>query len=178
MNPKKLGNLSQENCYIDMKETNQNKENFQPCAHLEVEDLYSKSENTLADLLNLQKDIQETVYGYDFNEMRRDNKKLLEFFKWNDIAIKDEQMEALNALSGMSVRPKAWKPWKKTHQAFLNSSFNELSDDDKKELQMELIDELHFLFNKMIAVDINPEALYNYYFAKNKENRDRQKRGY
>ena len=40
------------------------------CAHLEVEDVFSNSENTLSDLYNLQKDIQETVYGYNFDELR------------------------------------------------------------------------------------------------------------
>ena len=40
------------------------------CKDLEVEDVFSKSKNTLADLYNLQKDIQETVYGYDFKKMQ------------------------------------------------------------------------------------------------------------
>jgi len=57
-------------------------------------------------------------------------------------------------------------------------TFNDLSDSDKKELQMELIDIQHFLFNMMLAAGLNPQDLMNMYFAKNKENRERQKRGY
>ena len=47
------------------------------CAHLEVEDVFTESQNTLADLYNLQKDIQENVYGYNFEELRE--KPLNEF---------------------------------------------------------------------------------------------------
>ena len=44
--------------------------------------------------------------------------------------------------------------------------------------KMELIDELHFLFNKMHAAGMTTEELFNYYFTKNKENRERQKNNY
>ena len=57
-------------------------------------------------------------------------------------------------------------------------TFNSLTEDDKKELQMELIDIQHFLFNMMLASGLTPADLMNMYFAKNKENRERQKRGY
>lgn len=65
--------------------------NFQECAHLEVEDIFSNSENTLYDLYNLQKDIQETVYGYNFEKMREAPlNEMREFFDWNYHAIQDE----------------------------------------------------------------------------------------
>ena len=39
------------------------------CADLTIEDLYSKSTDTLGDIMELQKDTQKTVYGYNFEEM-------------------------------------------------------------------------------------------------------------
>jgi len=152
------------------------------CAHLEVEDVFNESKNTLADLYNLQKDIQENVYGYNFEELR--NKPLNEFrqfFDWNYHAIQDELRETFDALGGIKdgIGNGVWKPWKKVyHEKAPNMTFESLTDDDKKELQMELIDIQHFLFNMMLAAGLTPSDLMNMYFAKNKENRERQKRGY
>ena len=56
--------------------------------------------------------------------------------------------------------------------------FNDLSENDKKELQMELIDIQHFLFNMMVSVGMTPDELYNYYLSKNKENIRRQENNY
>jgi phosphoribosyl-ATP pyrophosphohydrolase len=55
---------------------------------------------------------------------------------------------------------------------------SDLSDDDRKELKMELVDIQHFLFNMMISVGMNAEELYNYYISKNKENIRRQENNY
>lgn len=152
------------------------------CAHLEVEDVFTESTNTLADLYNLQKDIQENVYGYNFEELR--NKPLSEFrqfFDWNYHAVQDELRETFDALGGIKdgIGNAVWKPWKKAyHEKAPEMTFNDLTDSDKKELQMELIDIQHFLFNMMLAAGLTPQDLMNMYFAKNKENRERQKRGY
>ena len=40
------------------------------CKDLEIEDLYSKSPNTLNDLYMLQKDIQENVYNYNLSKIK------------------------------------------------------------------------------------------------------------
>jgi hypothetical protein len=152
--------------------------NFQECAQLPIEDVFSKSTNTLADLFNLQKDIQENVYGYDFKKLQSGPlPKMREFFDWNYHAIQDELRETFNALGGMSdgISNGVWKPWKKSyHEKAPNMSYDSMSDRDKKELKMELIDLQHFLFNLMIAVNMSPEELMNFYFAKNLENRNRQ----
>lgn len=162
-------------------ENNTNK-NFQECSHLEVEDVFSKSANTLADLYNLQKDIQQNVYGYDFEALRNGSlENFRRFFDWNYHAIQDELRETFNALGGMhdGIQAGVWKPWKKSHKEQLpNMNYNSLSDRDKKELKMELIDIQHFLFNLMIASGMTAEELMNFYYAKNAENRERQKRGY
>lgn len=151
------------------------------CKDLEVEDVFSKSENTLAELYNLQKDIQENVYGYNFNKLQAGPlPELRQFFDWNYHAIQDELRETFDALGGISdgIGNGVWKPWKKAyHEKAPNMSFNDMSENDKKELKMELIDIQHFLFNMMLAVGMTPEELMNYYFSKNKENRRRQSTG-
>lgn len=157
-------------------------DNFQECAHLEVEDVFTGSKNTLQDLYDLQKNIQEKVYGYDFEAMRNmPLDKFRGFFDWNYHAIQDELRETFNALGGMhdGIQAGVWKPWKKSFKEQLpNMTFNSLSDRDKKELQMELIDIQHFVFNLMLATGMTAPELFNMYHSKNKENIERQKRGY
>lgn len=152
------------------------------CKDLEVNDLYSKSENTLKDLYELQKNIQETVYGYDFEKMRSEMslEDFRRFFDWNYHAIQDELREMFDALGGIEdgVGNAVWKPWKSKHSEISNMKFNDMSEADKKELKMELIDIQHFLFNMMLAVGMSADELFNYYFSKNEENRRRQRDGY
>jgi dimeric dUTPase (all-alpha-NTP-PPase superfamily) len=57
-------------------------------------------------------------------------------------------------------------------------SYSQMSERDKKELKMELIDIQHFLFNMMLAIGMTEQELMNFYFSKNKHNRERQKNGY
>lgn len=161
------------------------------CSNLKIEDLYTDLANqTITNPLNelfiLQKDIQENVYGYDFDELRKAPLSIMkDFFMWNTHAQADEAHEAMDALGGIhdGIGSAVWKPWKKQHELTKGLhpeplTFNDLSERDVIELKMELIDELHFLFNKMHAVGMTTEELFNFYFSKNKENRERQKRGY
>lgn len=154
--------------------------NFQECSHLLIEDGYKTSTDTLGDLFNLQKTIQTEVYNYNFEELMNNNAKLLEFWKWNNIAIQSEVMEAFDALGGIKdgVGNAAWKPWKAKNKDFLNGKLSDLTPSDLKELKMELIDIQHFLFNLMLSVGMTSEEIYNFYLAKNKENIERQKRNY
>jgi hypothetical protein len=155
--------------------------NFQECSHLEIEDVFNTSENTLKDLYNLQKDIQENVYGYDFNKLQSGPlPELRQFWDWNYHAIQDELREAFTALGGMSdgISNGVWKPWKKSYtEQAPNMTYNDMSERDKKELKMELIDIQHFLFNIMLSVGMTEQELMNFYFAKNQENRRRNASG-
>lgn len=158
-----------------------NKEIPAVCSNLEIKDLYSKSKNTLNDLFMLQKDIQENVYGYNFERMRSGPlTEMVKFFQWNQHAQIDEIHEGMNALGGIQdgIGSAVWKPWKKDNSKVKDMVFNNHTENDKKELKMELIDELHFLFNKMHAVGMTTDELFNYYFSKNEENRNRQRNGY
>lgn len=156
--------------------------NFQECAQLNVEDVYSKSANTLADLYLLQKDIQENVYKYSFSELQNGPlNKMREFFDWNYHGLQDELREVFSALGGMKdgIAAGVWKPWKKDYKEKAPlMKYSDLSNNDVLELKYELIDCQHFLFNMMLAAGITPQELMNLYFAKNMENRDRVKRGY
>ena len=69
------------------------------CSNLEVKDLYSQSQDTLGDILNLQAATQQTVYGYDFASMSL--REVMEFWHMNNHAIIDEIHEATDALGGL-----------------------------------------------------------------------------
>lgn len=54
------------------------------CADLPIVDLFSESTNSLQDIMELQKDIQENVYGYNFEELRNQPiEEMRKFFDWN-----------------------------------------------------------------------------------------------
>ena len=152
-------------------------QNFQECAQLEIEDLYSKSTDTLGDIINLQKNIQEDVYGYNFNELQSGKlKQLKEFVDWNEEAIRDEQREFASALTGIHTFPSHWKNWKSKHKEAMDRSLNDLTPAELLELKYEWIDILHFFINQGLAIGLTPKEIYNMYYAKNKHNRERQQK--
>lgn len=161
-----------------MKEQNKN---FQECAHLDVNDEYKSivesGQDSLAFLYNLQKSIQEDVYGYNFDEIRSSIGKLKQFIDWNEEAIRDEDREMQAALTGIHTYPNCWKPWKSKHKEAMERPFSALTEEELKELRYEWIDKLHFILNEAIALDITPDMIVNYYAAKNRENRNRQAGG-
>lgn len=168
-----------------MKE--QNKEqpkntNFQECAHLEVNNDYSElrkdGKDALELIFNMQKGIQEDVYGYDFNDIQSSIKKLKAYIDMNEEAIRDEDRELQSALTGIHTYPNCWKPWKAKHNEAMERSLSDLTEDELKELHMEWIDKLHFFMSEGIALGLTPELITNYYVSKNKENISRQQRGY
>lgn len=149
------------------------------CAQLKIEDLFSSSRNTLGDLFVLQKDIQESVYGYDFEKMRERLGNLKEFIDMNYHATQDEWRELYGALGGVDTHGNSiWKKWKSNHKEALDKPFEALSDSEIKELRMEVVDLWHFLLNISIALGMDAKMLFNYYQAKNIENKRRQKDGY
>ena len=68
-----------------------------------------------------------------------------------------------------------FKEWKTYSQEEL-SGFTSL--EQKLETQYELIDIFHFFLNMCLAMEIDGETFVKLYATKNKENFDRQKRGY
>jgi hypothetical protein len=151
------------------------------CAKLEIENLWAErsgvNQDTLGDILNLQADTQKNVYGYDFEKMSL--REVMEFWSMNTHAMIDEIHEATDALGGISSGGSAiWKKWKKAYTSYSDKKFSDLSPEDQLECKFEIIDMLHFFMNYAISVGMTPQEMYNMYMSKNKENRDRQQRGY
>lgn len=162
-----------------------NKTVFNACANLNIEPIYqqlrAEGKCGLEAILELQKDIQENVYHHDFKALQSSNILLKAFYDWNDRALDSEKEELLASLGGMSTglgTGAFWKPWKATHEVAMSRSWNDLSIEDKFESWFEWIDALHFMFNKALAIGMTAQGIVDFYFAKNQENRNRQKRGY
>ena len=81
------------------------------CSNLQIENLYPESKDTLGDILNLQAETQENVYGYNFKEMSL--RELMEFWHMNNHALIDEIHEATDALGGIKDGSgnAIWKKW-------------------------------------------------------------------
>lgn len=156
--------------------------NFQQCAHLEVTNEYSKLRENGDDALNLifnmQKSIQENVYGYDFNEIRSSIKNLKQYVDMNEEAYRDEDREMISALTGIHTYPNCWKPWKSKHNEAMSRPLSALTEEELKELHMEWVDKLHFFMSEGIALGLTPELITNYYVSKNLHNIERQKNNY
>lgn len=154
------------------------KQNFQECAHLETDDTYNKLREegkcALTFIFETQKRMQEEVYGYNFDDVQSSIRKLKAFIDWNEEALRDEDREMQAALTGIHTYPNCWKPWKAKHNEAMDRPFSALTPDELKELQMEWIDKIHFLFSEGIAIGLTPELITDYYASKNRENINRQ----
>jgi hypothetical protein len=148
------------------------------CAKLEVEDTYSDSTTHLKDILTLQSDTQENVYGYDFKNMSL--RELMDFWHMNNHALIDEIHEATDALGGIDdgIGNAVWKRWKKDYSKADDMKISDLSESDQMELKFEIVDILHFFMNMAASIGMTAEEMYNMYMAKNKANRQRQIDGY
>ena len=104
----------------------------------------------------------------------------MNFWHVNTHSMIDEIHEATDALGGIKDGSgnAIWKYWKKDFSQYENMKFSDLSESDKLECKFEIIDMLHFFMNYAISIGMTPQEMYNMYMSKNKENRDRQVRGY
>jgi hypothetical protein len=148
------------------------------CSELNIEDLYSKSSDTLGDIMNLQADTQKNVYGYNFSDMTL--RELMGFWHMNNHAMIDEIHEATDALGGIKDGNgnAIWKKWKAAYDSYANLKFSELSSDDQIECKFEIVDMLHFFMNYAVSIGMTPSEMYNMYMSKNQENRRRQQNNY
>jgi len=156
--------------------------NFQQCAHLEVPNKYvelrNNGEDALSLIFNMQKTIQEDIYGYNFKDIQSSIRTLKAYIDMNEEAIRDEDRELQAAITGIHTYPNCWKPWKSKHNEAMNRSLTDLTEDELKELHMEWIDKLHFFMSEGIALGLTPETITNYYVSKNLHNIERQKNNY
>jgi len=148
------------------------------CKDLEVNDLYSQSKTHLADIMQHQKEMQEQTYGFSFDNMTI--REIMNFWHVNTHAVIDELHEMTDALGGIKDGSgnAVWKYWKKDHSKYENMKISDLSEGDRKELFMEWVDVLHFFINYAASIGLDAETVYNYYFSKAEENKNRQKQGY
>jgi hypothetical protein len=113
--------------------------------------------------LEKTKQLQIDVYDADYSKFHGDSPEdlnaLIEYIRWNMLAIDDELAEVRQAIS--------WKPWQ-----------HDEPYADRKEIVKECVDVLHFVANILCAAGATDEELDAEYLAKMQKNADRQKNGY
>lgn len=113
--------------------------------------------------LEKTKQLQVDVYGADYTQFHSDAPNdlnaLIEYIRWNMLAIDDELAEVRQAIS--------WKPWQ-----------HDEPYADRKEIVKECVDVLHFVANILCAAGATDEELDEEYLKKMQKNADRQKNGY
>ena len=113
--------------------------------------------------LRKTRDLQKNVYFIDFDEMAGDDprriRKLVEYMRWNMLAIDDELAEMRQAIS--------WKPWQ-----------HDEPYADREEIIKEAVDVLHFVANIIVAAGGTDELLDRLYLEKMEKNKKRQIEGY
>jgi len=113
--------------------------------------------------LRKTRDLQKDVYFINYDEMdgnRPNNiRRLVEYMRWNMLAIDDELAEMRQAIS--------WKPWQ-----------HDEPYADREEIIKEAVDVLHFVANIIVAAGGTDEVLDRLYLEKMEKNKKRQLEGY
>lgn len=113
----------------------------------------------LSETRRLQQDAYNVNYEVFHSDEPENLRTLIEYLRWNMLAIDDELAEVRKAIS--------WKPWQ--HDA---------PYADRYEILKECIDVLHFVANILCAAGATDEELDAAYLMKMELNAARQKRGY
>lgn len=125
------------------------------------------------DVLQQQMFLQARIFleqGQRYDGLCVSQHDFLERFRSNMEAIASEAEEIRDRLP--------WKHWKWEHRTRV-ADRAPLSEDERLEIKYELVDMFHFMLNIMIGAGFTSwHEVESYYFAKNKENLDRQERGY
>jgi len=113
--------------------------------------------------LRKTRDLQKNVYFIEFDEMAGDDprriRKLVEYMRWNMLAIDDELAQMRQPIS--------WKP-----------SQHDQPYADREEIIKEAVDVLHFVANIIVAAGGTDEVLDRLYLEKMEKNKKRQLEGY
>lgn len=162
-----------------------NKEDYEK-AKLEYERELIAGRDPLCVLFSMQKSLQDKLAD-SLGRIPRieDIKTKGQLYDWiedQELALRDEHRELVEAIAGMEKpekdRSAIWKKWKAKYNELRNEPISSLSDFEQKELKFEIIDALHFYINKLLALGIDPKEMFILYYLKNKENFARQERNY
>lgn len=151
------------------------KSNYNVCADLEVESTGA----TLDEVFELQRSLQQK-----FPETENIGKQSIAdtavAAQRNMHAFMDEVMEFMDALGGVKdgYGNGAWKYWKQDYKKAKVDRISDLSETDLTELKFEYVDMFHFFINWGLMIGMTGTELIDMYVSKNKENFERQKRGY
>jgi len=160
-------------------------------AFKEAEELYNKillkGENPtqmMFDLqLSLQQELAEKLPKYNADPSKLETMgEIIDHLQRQDDSIADETRELYLSLGEMSRGDKEasaiFKPWKARHDEARNRKFDEISQEDKLEILFEMIDQIHFVMNKMIGLKMDAKDMFILYYLKQKENMRRYNSGY
>lgn len=171
---------------------------FNSCAKLvneeaynEAVDLYNrileKGENPTQKMFDLQLSLQQELasklpkYNTDPSQLQTMG-EILDHLQRQDDSIADETRELYLSLGEMSRGDKEasaiFKPWKARHDEARNKRWDDLQDSDKLEILFEMIDQIHFVMNKMIGLKMDAKDMFVLYYLKQKENMRRYNSGY
>lgn len=147
------------------------------CADLEVKDHYTEGKDTFGMIYNKQRELQNRL-GLNYENLTL--KEIAEMWMVNKHAMSDELNEMFDALGGINdgIGSAAWKYWKQDNKKAETMTVADLTEADRLELFYEWIDGLHFYMNFALAIGMTSEDIVNLYMAKQKENINRQERGY
>lgn len=168
---------------------------FNSCANLaefsEAKEVYQQllreGKDPFSYMLNMQFKLQvHLAETRPENNVRPDALNTIgQKFDWlreNKQAFDDEYREIIDALPGMSLpssdRSAVWKKWKTKYDEIRSRTFDDLTEDDIKELKYEICDSFHFYMNMFFALDISAEEMFMFYYTKNAENFRRANEGY
>lgn len=138
-------------------------------------------------MMNMQNDLQ-ALYASKHKRQPpphdvKTKGELIDFLKDQKEAFDDEFRELIEAVHGMSrpasERSSGWKKWKSNYDVIRAEGVNEnLTDDDKVEVKFEGIDMFHFFMNIMLVLRLDEREMFILYNLKNRENYNRQIKGY
>jgi hypothetical protein len=137
------------------------------CAHLLTET--TKLTDPLVDMFNMQQSLQDHLASKG-RALDYKNASFQERVKDITVQWRNMNMEMTELLERLP-----WKEWK-TYSPETLANFT--SEDQKLETYFEYVDLFHFFLNIGLALGIDGEMFEKLYIIKNKENFDRQARGY
>lgn len=122
------------------------------------------SKDKLETMMLMQKTLQESAYGYKFDEQSLESRVAF---------IKEMSIHATQEIHEMLYELPHFKPWK---------DYSGMSEEDKEvaftKAKAEFVDTVHFVLNMAIGLGMSAEEIHDGYVDKNKENYRRQVEGY